>query len=114
MEQRRRPIEKKLDTAGAILMKLGISSIDIVEPSHGGATSTYMYCQRNALRRDVLVIRSRIWNQRVLGLKPDSAEYPTCILTLGMLTSWVKRPPAGVVRTFGERMLTLESSSSIV
>ncbi|GBM78953.1 hypothetical protein AVEN_44404-1, partial [Araneus ventricosus] len=54
--------------------------------------------------RSGLVVRCQLRDWRVPGSKPDSTEDPLrmrawCSLNL---TSWVERPPDGVVRKFGE------------
>ncbi|GBN62392.1 hypothetical protein AVEN_241365-1 [Araneus ventricosus] len=51
-----------------------------------------------------LVLRSRLWDWRVPGSKPDSTEDPPCLARLVHVKSYVvaKRPPTGVVWNFGE------------
>ncbi|GBN89572.1 hypothetical protein AVEN_185757-1 [Araneus ventricosus] len=56
--------------------------------------------------RGGLVARSRLRGQRLLGSKPDSTEDLPFMWAWSTqtLTSWAKRPPADVVRKFGEGM----------
>ncbi|GBN91723.1 hypothetical protein AVEN_7142-1 [Araneus ventricosus] len=51
-----------------------------------------------------IVVRSRPQGRRVPRSKPDSSEESPCIWTQPTLnlTSWVTRPPAAVVKKFGE------------
>ncbi|GBM77695.1 hypothetical protein AVEN_184516-1 [Araneus ventricosus] len=59
------------------------------------------------------MIRSRLWDRRVSGSKPDSTEDPPC-LGLLYVKSYVvaKHPPIGVAWKFGEGVAQVSSSSS--
>ncbi|GBN25906.1 hypothetical protein AVEN_220450-1 [Araneus ventricosus] len=58
---------------------------------------------RHRLGRVGPVVRSRLRSQRAPDPKPDSTEDPPYLRVWFTLSlTWVKRPPAGVVRKFGE------------
>ncbi|GBN67026.1 hypothetical protein AVEN_3550-1 [Araneus ventricosus] len=59
------------------------------------------------------VVRSRLWDSRVPGSKPDSTEDPPCRGLLHAKANVVaKRPPASVVWKFGEEVRAHVLSSS--
>ncbi|GBM43954.1 Myosin light chain kinase, smooth muscle [Araneus ventricosus] len=60
--------------------------------------------------RDGLVVRSRPWDRRASGLKPDSTEDPPC--THAKSYAVAKRPPAGLAWKFGKGVPVQASPSS--
>ncbi|GBM29059.1 hypothetical protein AVEN_209566-1 [Araneus ventricosus] len=70
--------------------------------------------QRSRRGHSGILVTSRLWGLRVPGSKPDSTEDPPCMWACCTPNhTWgTKRPPAGVMRKFGEGMLAQVSSSS--
>ncbi|GBN71352.1 hypothetical protein AVEN_27948-1 [Araneus ventricosus] len=61
-----------------------------------------------------MLVQCRLWVRKVQGSKPDSSEDQSCMWARCTLNhpSWVKQPPAGVMRNLLAVLICLRDSSA--